>query len=1172
LSGRRRLAIVSALAALAAGQEAVVRSRAAQEPAAARREEAYRANNLGVARLEQYLYADAASQFSRALTIEPALHVARVNLALAWLYDNRVEDAAREAARAVKDLPGSPRAHYVQGLAARLQNRADEAAAAFERVLQIDAGDVGSLIYLGQGRLQARRFEEAATLFRRALEAEPYNATAAYNLAVALTRSGARDEGQRAMERFQSLRDSAYAVTYAQVYLEQGRYGEALASTGAEADLVDTQTPPARFADVSAEWFRGIAPLGPLPQFQGEVAGAGVSRDVSAHAANGALVLLDLDDEGDLDLVAAEARRLRAFRNNGRGRLEEITSDLGLGEIGDALVTGVVAGDLDNDGAADLVALTSQGLRLFRGHGARFRDVTTEVSLPPLPALPRTAALADVDHDGDLDLVVAGSVGDPAENRMILEPAKPPPVAPAPGATQLLRNNGNLTFTDISSESQVSVANHFTTIIPTDWDNRRDMDLLLLAESGPFGLQNARDGSFRRESRLFEIPDAVGVRDFTAATAADVNKDGFVDFFFGRVSYPGYLGMSDGTGRITWSLAPPATAGALIAMFADYDSDGLLDLFVTGLGRTKVLRNVGSEWRDVTGHALAGMASKDVGRSLAMGDLDGDGDVDALVRTTFGLTALRNDSGRPTRSAAVRLEARVSNRSAAGARVEMRSGSLKQRLEVSATTPPIAPADLIFGVGARTRVDVIRVLWPAGILQAETDLPSPAAPALAGRTLTVTELDRKPSSCPYLFTWNGERFEFVTDFLGGGEMGAWMGPGVRNVPDPEEYVRITDNQLEERNGRLELRITNELEEVLFLDRLRLLAVDHPQSVEIFPNEGLTTPPFKPFQLHGVRDLRAPGRAVDDGGRNLMTDIAALDRRFAEGFGIVPIRGYAEEHALILDVGPRRGREALVLTGWTDYAFSSDNVAASQRGLRMVLPRLDERRPDGTWRLVSDRVGFPVGRPQTLIVPLPEQGRQFRVVTSMRIYWDQVQVGTLATQADRTMTAIDPVTAVLGWRGFSAETSPDGREPFAYDYRRVSNISPWKTFPGSYTREGDVRPLLAAVDDMFVVARPGDEVAVSFDARALPGLTPGLARTYLLHAHGYSKEMDINSSSPDTVGPLPFGRMTAYPYGAGESYPGTTAHRHYQNSHNTRRVRTSVPSIDAASAIRWEIEP
>src|ERR671938_1791218 len=94
----------------------------------------------------------------------------------------------------------------------------------------------------------------------------------------------------------------------------------------------------------------------------------------------------------------------------------------------------------------------------------------------------------------------------------------------------------------------------------------------------------------------------------------------------------------------------------------------------------------------------------------------------------------------------------------------------------------------------------------------------------------VQELDRKPSSCPFLFAWNGRRFEFVTDFLGAGEMGYWEAPGVRNHPDPDEYVRIRGDQLRERDGRFEIRVTNELEEVLYVDRLQLIAVAHPANV------------------------------------------------------------------------------------------------------------------------------------------------------------------------------------------------------------------------------------------------------------------------------------------------------------------------------------------------------
>src|SRR5579864_3413315 len=132
---------------------------------------------------------------------------------------------------------------------------------------------------------------------------------------------------------------------------------------------------------------------------------------------------------------------------------------------------------------------------------------------------------------------------------------------------------------------------------------------------------------------------------------------------------------------------------------------------------------------------------------------------------------------------------------------------------------------------------------------------------------------------------------------------------------------------------------------------------------------------------------------------------------------------------------------------------------------------------------------------------------------MRVYWDRVLAGTAV---DRTVSLqpLDPVAASLRPRGFSAEVRPDGREPVTYDYARVSLVSPWKSMPGRYTRFGDVRSLVAQSDDMFVIAEPGDEIAVSFDADAAGPLADGWTRTFLLRADGYSKEMDINSRSEE----------------------------------------------------------
>ena len=491
-------------------------------------------------------------------------------------------------------------------------------------------------------------------------------------------------------------------------------------------------------------------------------------------------------------------------------------------------------------------------------------------------------------------------------------------------------------------------------------------------------------------------------------------------------------------------------------------------------------------------------------------------------------------------------------------------------METYSATPSPAPADIAFGLGDRAGADVIRVLWPSGILQAEAAAHQlPQAPPLTG-LVKVEELDRKPSSCPFLFTWNGTKFEFLTDFLGGGEMGYWEAPGLRNTPDPDEYVRIPGDKLQPRDGRLELRVTNELEEALFFDRAQLVAVAHPRGTDIYPNEGLRTT-AEPFRLFTTRAIRPLAAAIDEHGHDVADRLRSVDRSFPDDFAKESIRGYAAEHSLTLTLPPAdaTGRRVLLMTGWTDYSFSGDNVAAHQRGLKMIPPMLQVPDGPGRWRTVIGEIGFPVGRPQTVPVDLTgvisRDATVVRIVTTMRVYWDQIVVSTTDESVKPGMTRLEPVSADLRWRGFSAEVTPDGREPFVYDYERVSGESPWKVLPGRYTRLGDVRDLLHKTDDFFVVARPGDEVALSFDATALPPLPDGWTRTFLLYGSGYSKEMDLNSSSPDVLAPLPFAGMKAYPYEPADGPRQTTARQRYIDRYLTRIVARPLPPIELIGA-------
>src|SRR5258705_8549374 len=355
-------------------------------PASISRENAYRENNIGVALLEQFKYKEGADAFRRALQIDPKLNLAHINLCIALYNIPDLPGASSQAQKATTLAQNAPQPYYILGLIAKTQRRAEEAVSAFQRVLKIDPNDVGTNINLGQIYSEQRKYPEAIAAFRLALAAEPYNATALYNLGQALMRGGQREEGLKATARFQELRQRGSATTIGQNYLEQGRYAEAVASTGAEPELVDRTIPAVTFtgaissllgspnttsADVvpsSAVFGRQIG----VPELNDEA-----RRDIAASLGRAA-TLFDVDNDGDLDLFQINLESQRLLRNDG-GKFVDITSQAGaLGSRVSGTAVGSIAGDFDNDGKPDLFVIRDGGLSLYHNDGnTKFSDVTS---------------------------------------------------------------------------------------------------------------------------------------------------------------------------------------------------------------------------------------------------------------------------------------------------------------------------------------------------------------------------------------------------------------------------------------------------------------------------------------------------------------------------------------------------------------------------------------------------------------------------------------------------------------------------------------------------------------------------------------------------------------------------------------------------------------------------
>src|SRR5262245_52164667 len=391
-------------------------------------EDAYRANNIGVALLEQFKYKEAADSFRKAVTLAPKLGILHLNLGIALFNIPETEEARNEIKKALELIPDSPRPHYLLGLIAKKQNNTEEAIAELQQVVKTDAKDVGTNVNLAQLYLQQKKYTEAQGLLRTALAQEPYNTTATYNLALALLRSGQREAGQAMMQQFQRLRDSNYSTSIGQNYLEQGTYAEAVISTGAEADLVDTKTPNVTFVDATSLTLPEAAksernssslssqlnrpsPMQVLPlglELSAKDWDEKVKTALLASLA-GDVCLLDFDGDGDLDLVEVTADRQRLLRNDG-GKFVDVSNGSGLSKVpANSICLRAVAGDFDNDGKTDLFVLRYGASSLYKNEGnGKFKDVTTEAGIADYPYLALSVAFVDIDHDGDLDIFIPG--------------------------------------------------------------------------------------------------------------------------------------------------------------------------------------------------------------------------------------------------------------------------------------------------------------------------------------------------------------------------------------------------------------------------------------------------------------------------------------------------------------------------------------------------------------------------------------------------------------------------------------------------------------------------------------------------------------------------------------------------------------------------------------------
>jgi len=776
------------------------------------------------------------------------------------------------------------------------------------------------------------------------------------------------------------------------------------------------------------------------------------------------------------------------------------------------LPEGILQIDFNYDFKTDLVLAGAGGVRLMRQDSPeKFTDVTASTKLPKnVTSAACTGAWAvDIEADGDLDVVLGKKDGLP----------------------QVLRNNGDDTFTIIQPFLGISGIQTFAW---ADFDGDGNADAAIVDGAGKLHIfHNERQGQFREVALPPNLPT------IKAVAVADANDDGVLDLLAVESS-GGIVAISfneKGGENGFWVVTPlvqipnptAILAGDVRLHVADLDNNGAFDLILSSLAPSAGqpspppliwLRDSTAKFT-LLDHTAPPSAIFDIADLNANGRLDllgFDAAGKPVEATSHGAKNYHWQIIRPHAKQAVG-DQRI-NPFGVGGEIEIRSGLLVQK-------QPIDGPQLHFGLGNQSSTEVVRVVWPNGTVRAEFGVPADQD--------VVTE-QRLKASCPFLYAWNGTKMDFVKDAVPwGSAIGLRINTlGSAKIATTGEWYKIRRDQLVPHDGYYDVRISAELWEVYYYDRLALMTVDHPAGTEIYVDERFVIPP----QKVGFTTVATPHKiahATDDNGNDVTEILSTLDGKALDTFGRGQYQGITRDHYVEIDLGddaPKSGPLYLIAQGSIHDTESSLNVAITQ-GNRWHAQGMSVEVPDGHggWVTAQSNLGFPAGRKKTVVFNLtnifkPGTPRRVRLRTNLEIFWDCIEWAQGQPDAQVKTQTLDAEYADLHYRGYSVINRPDSGAPEVPDYYQIQGTKQrWRDLIGYYTRYGDVRELLSRIDDRYVIVNSGDEMSLRFPEQPPP--PAGWLRDFIVVGDGWIKDGDFNSTFSKTVLPLPYHAKQEY---------------------------------------------
>ena len=853
----------------------------------------------------------------------------------------------------------------------------------------------------------------------------------------------------------------------------------------------------------------------------------------------------DHDLDGDLDLfISAKSNvangSIQYLLRNEQGTFTDQTSLSKIAHTGNDVSASF--SDYNNDGYLDLFICNTKQDKLYKNLGGGKYLSEQNIGMEHVNNSQKGLFL-DLDLEGDLDLFIA------SDNK-----------------NKFYRNNSDGTFTETGNSSGLDGTSiNSIDVAFSDFDDDGDLDLFVLNKDGShFFYDNLRQGRFKDITRSTGIDFVDNPQN---VMTVDYNNDGLVDIFIsGLKEHLLYknLGESKFELDIAWDKIKihmkKTLHGALVSFF-DANNYGYEDMLISSPMDDTEDNALYLLYNDGDGEFMmplmvANINSKYV-KQMQVADYDNDGDLDIFLSTANNqIRLLRNDGGNLNNFIKVELTglrtgSSKNNYFGIGSKVELKTGDLYQ---IKYMEQP----SMHFGIGDQDSADVIRVVWSNGVSQNRFK---------PQKNQKIVEKQILKGSCPYLFGWSGNEFEFISDVLWpsalGMPLGIMAGEPMYAFPNStDEYLRVPGERLKIIEDSYLLQFTTELWETPYLDKIKLMVIDHPKDVEVFIDETFIPPPYPEFRIYSYKEKNLPVKALDSNGNDQLQKISLRDNEHIANIYPDLYQGVTEFHDLILEFENLNTTDSLFLflQGWLFPTDASINVNLSHSdSLGSIFPYLQIPNERGEWKTMIKNIGFPKGKNKTMVIDLTNKfindDYRIRIRTNMQIYWDHAFIANSHHDKNINTLELKPIFADLHYRGFSKISQKNHSSPHIPNYYSVETGQKWRDLIGTYTRYGDVLELLMESDNKYVIMNSGDEITLKFDASNLPNLPIDWTRDFLFYNDGWLKDGDLNTARGKTVQPLPFHGMVSYPEGAENKYPLDEEHNSYRKKYNTRKITT-----------------